>query len=209
MSGHGHRHGHHGHDHARRFDPANLARLDSPERKERMPPDAIVRAAALGDGARVADVGAGVGYYTRALFESSKPPAAVHAIDVSPEMLAELESRLAAHRDRLHTHVAPAERLPLPDAAVDLVVMGNVFHEFDDATRALGEAHRVLVVGGRILVVDWGVPANRDAPRDVGPPYEHRVAEEDVRAALARAGFVDVRAHEGFRDVYALSARRG
>ena len=196
--------------HSRRFDPAKLAKLDSPERRARRPHAAIVAALELEAHARIADVGAGTGYVTFAVLDGEPPPAIVHAIDVSGPMLEELTRRAALHArgGLVHVYVARAESLPLDAASVDRVVLGNVFHELDDPPRALAEARRVLAPGGRLVVLDWERPAGAKGEADIGPPYEHRVAGDDVEAALRRADFADVRRHEGFRDVYAISGRR-
>ena len=195
--------------HERRFDPAKLSKLDAPERRARMPPSAVAAALELGPNARVADVGAGSGYVTFALLAADPSPALVHALDVSTGMLEELARRAATHPrgSTIRTQLAPAEALPLDAASVDRVVLGNVFHELDDAPRALAEARRVLAPGGRIVIFDWERPDGASGPADIGPPYEHRVAQRAVEAALRSAGFEDVRSHDGFRDVYALSAR--
>jgi len=73
--------------HSRRFDPAKLAKLDSPERRARMPHAAIVAALELEPHARIAAVAAGTGYVTFALLDGEVPPAIIHTIDVSGPML--------------------------------------------------------------------------------------------------------------------------
>jgi ubiquinone/menaquinone biosynthesis C-methylase UbiE len=197
----------HGPGHERRFDPAELAKLDAPERQERMPPAAIVAAARPRAGMRVADIGAGAGYFSLALLGASQPPAEVHAVDVSAELLCELVRRWpTSSATRLICHEASAEKLPLPDASVDLVLLGSVFHELDDAPQALSEARRILARGGRILIVDWDIPPGATGAAPVGPPYNHRVPPTQVRTLLRRHGFADIEEHPGFRDLYALSA---
>ena len=198
------------HTHDRRFDPAMLARLDSPERRQRMPPDAIRAAAAPFADLRVADVGAGAGFCSFALLDAPSPPALIHAVDVARELLDVLETRREAHPhgSRVTTHCSVAESLPLPDGAYDLVMLAAVLHELDDAPRALREAHRVLAPGGRVLVIDWEVPDPAVGEPPVGPPWAHRISSRTARVLLAEAGFRDARSHEGFEQVYGLSAAR-
>ena len=194
--------------HERRFDPTKFAKLDAAERRERMPWAAIRAAADLPAHGRLADVGAGTGYYTFALLDGPVAPGLVHAIDPSASMREELSRRAHAtgKGDVVKTHLAPAESLPIADRSVDGVIFGNVFHELDDPSRALAEARRVLAPGGRVLVVDWERPDAASGEPEIGPPFAHRVAQGDVEAALLSAGLVRVRAHPGFRDVYALTA---
>jgi SAM-dependent methyltransferase len=69
-------------------------------------------------------------------------------------MRAELVRSLPA-LDVLDVLDGTAERLPVPDASVDAVVVGQAFHWFD-GDRALPEIHRVLVPGGGLAMI-WNV----------------------------------------------------
>lgn len=193
--------------HERRFDPAKLAKLDAPERRARMPWQAIRAAVDIQAGARVADVGAGTGYYTFALLDGAVQPALVHAIDASAPMLEELARRAREQGKELllRIHVAAAEALPIDNGSVDHVILGNVFHELDDPVQALSEARRVLSPSGRVLIVDWERPDAAHGDPEIGPPYAHRTARREVEEALRTAGFLRVHLHPGFRDVYAIT----
>jgi ubiquinone/menaquinone biosynthesis C-methylase UbiE len=92
----------------------------------------------------VLELGAGTGKLTEALVALGHE---VHATDPDDAMLARLRARLPD----VPTSVAPAEELPAPDAAYDVVVAGQAFHWFDQ-DRALGEIARVLRPGGRFVV---------------------------------------------------------
>ncbi|HAR41788.1 MAG TPA: hypothetical protein DCS07_04040 [Bdellovibrionales bacterium] len=192
------------------FDPKNAARLDSPERQERIPPGAIIEAAQLVSGYRVADIGSGTGYFSLALLNSSTPPAAIEAVDSSSEMNSYFKKRLEDHPlgTRVSIHVGHGEKLPLGSSSIDLLIMGNVFHEFESPSEALREATRVLRSEGRILIVDWAIPADRSQPLELGPPYEHRRSEQEVKQSLIEAGFSAVQLHGGFKDSYGISARK-
>jgi len=202
MSGH--------HKNEKVFDSKKAANLDSPERQQRIPSAAIVSAARLFQGIRVADVGSGTGYYSFALLNSSTPPRRIDAVDSSAEMNLFFHNKLPAHslKDRVHIHEGSGEHLPLKDDSVDLVIMGNVFHEFDDPQKALSEANRVLRQRGRILIMDWAIPADTSKEPEAGPPYTHRRSEADVRQELLSAGFSDIEEHHGFTNTYALSGSK-
>jgi SAM-dependent methyltransferase len=106
---------------------------------------APVRAALEGaPGRRLLDVGGGTGNYAQALRGEGWEPLVV---DRSPAMLA----RAAAKG--LPTRVADAQALPLPDGAVDAVVMISMLHHVDAPSRALAEARRVLAPGGRLALM--------------------------------------------------------
>ena len=108
---------------------------------------------------RVADVGAGTGKLTRTLRELD---AETVAIDPDPEMLATLHVALPD----IPTFVGTAETLPLPDASVDAVVLGQAWHWVDVAPASL-EVARVLRPAG-VLGLVWNI-------RDESVPWVARL----------------------------------
>lgn len=99
-------------------------------------------------GLRVADVGAGTGKLTRTIVEAG---ADVVAIDPDSSMLAELRQ----HVHGVPTFVGTAERMPLPDASLDAVLLGQAWHWVDVAA-ASAESGRVLRAGG-VLGLVWNI----------------------------------------------------
>lgn len=102
---------------------------------------------------RVADVGAGTGKLTRVLREA--PEAEVVAIDPDPEMLAALRQAVPG----VPTFLGTAERLPLPDASVDAVVLGQAWH-WVDPTAGSAEIGRIVASGGTLGLI-WNTRDSR------------------------------------------------
>ncbi|MFI2101724.1 class I SAM-dependent methyltransferase [Isoptericola sp. NPDC019693] len=103
----------------------------------------------LPDGARqVLDLAAGTGKLTAGAVGLLGDGADVVAVDPSAAMLAELSARLPG----VATHRGTAEHIPLPDASVDAVLVGQAWHWFD-AEAAVTEIARVLRPGGTLGVV--------------------------------------------------------
>lgn len=102
---------------------------------------------------RVADVGAGTGKLTRVLAKA--PDAEVVAIDPDPAMLAKLRGTVPG----VPTFVGTAEALPLPDASVDAVVLGQAWHWVDPVAGS-AEVGRVLRPGGTLGLI-WNTRDNR------------------------------------------------
>jgi SAM-dependent methyltransferase len=93
---------------------------------------------------RAADVGAGTGKLTSVLCAAGVNTVAV---EPAPGMLKVLRHRVS----RAQVLAGRAEDLPLPDASVDLVAVGQAFHWFD-LDRAMPELARVLRPGGRLAL---------------------------------------------------------
>jgi SAM-dependent methyltransferase len=108
---------------------------------------------------RVADVGAGTGKLTRTIVEAG---AEVVAIDPDAGMLAALRE----HVHGVPTFVGTAERMPLPAASVDAVLLGQAWHWVDQAAGSI-EAGRVLRAGG-VLGLVWNI-------RDEADPWVARL----------------------------------
>src|SRR5690242_17690118 len=64
--------------------------LVRPEREAEEAPDAALDAIGIAKGATAADIGAGVGYFTWRLATRVGPGGKVYAVDIQPEMLAQL-----------------------------------------------------------------------------------------------------------------------
>ena len=95
------------------------------------------------DGARILDVGCGLGMYVRRFRAFSDD---VHGVDVDAERVA------AASQSLPNIRQAPAEALPYDDDTFDMVLLHEVLEHVDEDAAALAEAHRVTRPGGRIVV---------------------------------------------------------
>jgi arsenite methyltransferase len=116
---------------------------------------AVSAALDLRPGERVLDVGCGPGLLAQAMAEAVEPGGLVHGIDPSPSMV-EMTRRRTAAVAGARVEVGPGEatELPFPDEHFDAVVATQVYEYVAAMPRALTEARRVLVPGGRLLVLD-------------------------------------------------------
>ena len=162
--------------------------FDDPRRDAWQKPHEVIGALALKPDAVVADIGAGTGYFA-ARFAHLVPRGRVYAIDTEPDMVKHLAER--AKREGLTNLTAvkgePADaRIPAP---ADLIIMVDVFHHVENRERYFAKLRESLKAGGRVAIIDFRM----DSPE--GPPRAARIAPEQVKAELARAGYTLVGEH--------------
>ncbi len=168
--------------------------LERPERDAYQKPDEVMAALALRPGERVADVGAGSGYFTRRISTAVGPAAEVLAIDIAPEVLEYLDAR--ARREGLgniRTRRVAADDPELPAGGVDTVLMVDTLHYVKDRAAYARKLRAGLAPGGRVVVIDFVPKALEERPW--GPPPEQKMSREEADAAMAEAGLVPARVH--------------
>ncbi len=83
-------------------------------------------------------------------------------MDMNRPMLQQAASRLAKRGEyRVSLAQADALKLPVSDNSLDLVTIGYGLRNLADLEDGLREVTRVLKPGGRLLILDFGKPANR------------------------------------------------
>jgi ubiquinone/menaquinone biosynthesis C-methylase UbiE len=164
--------------HDRRFQ-GDIYRLRSAERLARLEVERVVGLCLEGYPIQSAlDVGCGSGVFSESFAEKGL---AVTGIDTNPEMIAAAETFIPSGKFEL----APAEKIPFPDKVFDLVFLGLVLHETDDALKALQEAKRVCQL--RTAILEWPY-----VEETTPPPLAHRLKAEDIRKMAQSAGFGEV-----------------
>src|SRR5215472_2483689 len=110
-------------------------------------------------GMRVADIGAGAGYYTVRLAQRLGPGATIYAEDINGQYLEGLRRRLG--REGL-SHVKVIEGAPrdprLPAAAVDVALLSHVYHEIENPYELFYRLHVSLAPGGHVAIIDVDKP---------------------------------------------------
>lgn len=128
--------------------PGGADWLVRPERESEEHPDAALDALKIPKDAVVADVGAGVGYFTWRLARRVGPGGIVYGEDIQPEMLVQLRQNMQArHIGNVKPVLGAIDDPKLPNNALDLVILVDVYHEFSEPEHAgpnprLAEAER-------------------------------------------------------------------
>jgi cyclopropane fatty-acyl-phospholipid synthase-like methyltransferase len=163
--------------------------FDDPERDAWQKPHEVIQALALTPDARVADLGAGTGYFSARLANMLRG-GRVFAVDIEPDMVRYLQAR--AKREGLGNVVAikgEADDPRLPEQ-VDLILLVDVYHHIGDRTSYFRRLRASLRPGGRIAIVDFRL----DSPQ--GPPRAARIAPQAVKAEMKAAGYAVAAEHD-------------
>lgn len=147
---------------------------------------------------RVADLGCGEGYLT---VEASRWASTVIAIDRSKAVL-DRARQLAERRkvSNIEWKRGALEKLPLADGTIDVALLSQALHHADDPAAALREAARILVPGGRVLVLDLREHDEKwvhDRLGDRWPGF----ADDKLKQLLAGAGLQEIKVTVGARRV--------
>ncbi len=155
--------------------------LERPERDAEEHPEKLVQQLDIKPGAVVADIGAGSGYISQRLAQRVGAQGKVLAVDIQPEMLDLLTNKLTALGI---TNVVPVlgtvSDPHLPAVSVDLVLMVDVYHEFDFPYEMMSAICRSLKPAGRVVFVEF-----RSEDPEVPIKRVHKMSEAQVRKEMA------------------------
>ncbi len=155
----------------------------SREREERT--DVLLEHLGIEPGQTIADIGAGSGYYTRRLAALTGEQGRIVATDIQPEMLAILETRLREEGiDNVEARLGAIDDCGLAPSSVDLILLVDVYHEFDHPWEMMRSMRRALRPGGRIALVEY----RANDPRVPIKPL-HTMTSEQSRLEFEAAGF--------------------
>ncbi len=155
--------------------------LERPEREKEERPDLLMTALALKPGDFVADIGCGTGYYSWRAAEKVGPKGRVLGVEIQQEMLDLLAKKMAARNvTNVIGHLGTTTDPKLPPASVDLVLMVDVYHEFDHPFEMMAALIKSLKPGGRIAFVEF-----RLEDPEVPIKRLHKMSEAQVKKEMA------------------------
>jgi ubiquinone/menaquinone biosynthesis C-methylase UbiE len=178
--------------------------LVRPERVEEEHPDQALDALKIQPGSVVADIGAGVGYFTFRLADRVGPKGIVYGEDIQQEMLDMLSKNM---QDRHLTNVRPVlggiDDPKLPKDSLDLVLLVDVYHEFSEPEKMLDRIRDSLKPGGRLVLLEY-----RGEDPNVPIRPEHKMTVRQVRAEVEPEGLKFVESIEVLPQQHILIFKR-
>ena len=162
-----------------------IARFERPERDTWQKPNEIVEALELKNGAVVADIGAGTGYFTRRFAKAVAPNGKVYAVDIAADILGYLKEQ--ADKQNIHnieTIVSREDDPMLPGKSVDLAFFCDTTHHIANRVNFYRKLSRGLKEHGRMAIVDYPP----DSPQHPHNP-EQLVPRSQLTSEAEEAGF--------------------
>ena len=155
--------------------------LERPEREEEERTDLVLPALKLKPGDVVADIGSGTGYFSWRIAKVVGEKGLVYGVEIQQEMLDLMAQQMAKRKvtnvkGLLGTITDPK----LPPAAVDLVIMVDVYHEFDHPFEMMANLCHGLKPGGRVVFVEY-----RGEDPAVPIKLVHKMTEAQVKKEMA------------------------
>ena len=119
-------------------------------------PIAAARAAGIAEGQKVADIGAGLGYFTIPAAIIVGRTGLVYSVEPDPARSRRIRNRVVTERlENVRVLTTGAERLgDIPSGSVDLAFSAFSMHHFNDRQAGLAEIRRILREGGSFYVWD-------------------------------------------------------
>ncbi len=172
--------------------PGGADWLVRPERVEEEHPDEALDALKIPKGATVADIGAGVGYFTWRLADRVGPKGIVYGEDIQQVMLDMLDRNMKErHLSNVRPVLGTIDDPKLPKDAVDLILLVDVYHEFSEPQKMLARMRESLKPGGRLVLLEY-----RGEDPKVPIKLEHKMTIKQVRAELEPANLTFVESIE-------------
>jgi len=159
--------------------------LERAAREDQERPRLAVRLLGLKPGMNVADIGAGSGYYSELLAGAVGSAGKVYAVDIQPGMIRLIEERIRRQRLTNVTPVLGAIADPkLPDRAIDVALLVDVYHEFAKPREMLRRIRAALRPDGRLVLLEF---RKEDPAIPIRP--EHKMSVAEVTAEIEPEGY--------------------
>lgn len=153
--------------------------LERPEREQEERPDLVIKALALKEGDRVADIGCGTGYFSWRMAQAVGNKGTVYGVEIQKEMLALLDQQMQKRGITNVKGVLGGTADPKLPVLVDLVIMVDVYHEFDQPFEMMQAICKQLKPGGRVVFVEY-----RGEDPEVPIKLLHKMTEAQVRKEM-------------------------
>jgi SAM-dependent methyltransferase len=157
--------------------------LDNPQRASWQKPDEVVRALPLSGAEKVADVGAGSGYFTFRIARAL-PRGKVYATDVDPEMVRHIHRKvMTEHVPNVAVALARSNDPGIPPGT-DLAFVCDVIHHVAERDAWLKKGFDEMKAGGKLVVIEF-----KEGKLPQGPPERMKIPKAKLIGMIEAVGF--------------------
>jgi len=147
-------------------------------------PEKVLAALQIHPGDRVADLGAGGGYFTFKFAGAVGTAGKVYAVDTDKDMVEFIAKRAKDEtRSNIETILAKPDDPLLPKTGVDLVFTSNTYHHIDNRVSYFANLRKYLRPGGRVAVIDF------DRRAWIEGLLRHYTPSEFIKREMEQAGY--------------------
>jgi len=163
------------------------------ERKDReiwQKPDAVIKELSLKGTEKIADVGAGSGYFT---FRLSKelPKGKVYAIDIEPEMIRHIHHKTVLKKIQNIEVIFSTPDNPNIPKDVDLVFICDVLHHVKNKGDWLKAVFSQMKNDSKLVLIEF-----KEGKLPEGPPEDIKIPLEKMISITTNAGFINLKQND-------------
>lgn len=173
------------HDHSKPFKHTDKY-IDFLERKDRIKwqkPDAVIETLNIRGDEKIADVGAGSGYFSFS-FAFAVPQGKVYAIDIEPEMIRYVHHKAMMNNIKNIEAILAEPDDPKVPRDSDIVFICDVLHHIENKSLWLKKVHDQMKKGARLVLIEF---KEGDLPE--GPPEKIKIPQNEIITKVSNAGF--------------------
>ena len=151
-------------------------------------PEKNISKLGLQEGMKVADFGAGSGFYSKIASRKVGNSGKVYAIEVQKELVAKLESEIKhwglSNVTCIWGDIEKIDGTKIASGSIDAVIISNVLFQTEDKLGLIDEAKRILKKGGKVLLIDWN-----DNSIMLGFDKSKAISEKTAEELFLKRGF--------------------
>lgn len=170
-------------------------------------PETVTTQFHLREGDKVADFGAGRGFFLKPLCNAVGVTGEVHLCEIQRDLVDQVGQQILnehlPHASVVWCDLEEEKGIPIDDAVLDAAIIVNTLFQIEDKEVAVQEMLRTLRPGGKLFVIDWS-----DVEKTLGPNVSQMVSTADCEALFTTHGCVLDRSFPAGAHHYGLAFRK-